>query len=131
MDVSNEPSETTANLTQVVLWDCGTLVCYKKRTDVPQSHLYAYTCKLKWDCGTLGYFVCFITYHNTTVPLDFTCISIQVGLWYCGTLRKMLANLVLWYVTKNAPLYYAHPNILKYSTMQISMTAMYLKLFNC
>ena len=39
-------------------------------------HLYAYTCKLKWDCGTN-----FSTSHPT-VPLEFTCISIQVGLWY-------------------------------------------------
>ena len=50
--------------------------------NVPQSHLYAYTCKIKWDCGTV---VCYKSYEisqSTTVPLEFTCISIQVGLWY-------------------------------------------------
>ena len=49
----------------VVLWDCGTVVL--------------------WDCGTV---VWDCLKSSTTVPLEFTCISIQVVLWYCGTLQK-------------------------------------------
>ena len=59
-----------------IKWDCGTVVCYKsyeisQSTTVPQSHSTAVP-----------------QYHSPTVPLEFTCISIQVVLWYCGTLQK-------------------------------------------
>ena len=37
---------------------------------VPQYHLYAYTCKLKWDCGTnlSTSHPTVPQYHSTTVP---------------------------------------------------------------
>ena len=54
----------------VVLWDCGTVVL--------------------WYCGNVGLWYCGVgrLKSSTTVPLEFTCISIQVVLWYCGTVVR-------------------------------------------
>ena len=62
--------------------------------NVPQSHLYAYIYKIKWDCGTV---VCYIRNIPYEIPYYHSTICICMYKHTSGTV-------VLWYVTKNAPL---------------------------
>ena len=77
----------------------GTVVLTFRRP-IPQYHSttvpFEFTCiRIQVGLWYVGAF--FLTYHSPIVALEFIYISIQVGLWYYGTIRKTLANFILWY----------------------------------
>ena len=48
--------------------------------NIPKSHMYAYTCKLKLYCGTVGWDA------EKLIPQSHW--SLHAYRWYCGTIQK-------------------------------------------